>query len=87
MNSSDVAEITLMSPGDLLFLYSDGVYDGSNPQDRRSIEEVVLAHKDESARNICHAILEYAVKRDDQLRLDNETDLIDDKTAFIIKRG
>jgi serine phosphatase RsbU (regulator of sigma subunit) len=87
VNSSDVAEITLMSPGDLLFLYSDGVYDGSNPQDRRSIEEVVLAHKDESARNICHAILEYAVKRDDQLRLDNETDLIDDKTAFIIKRG
>ena len=27
--SSDVAEITLMSPGDIVFLYSDGVYDGS----------------------------------------------------------
>src|ERR1700686_3219328 len=26
VNSSDVAEITLMSPGDILFLYTDGVY-------------------------------------------------------------
>ena len=34
MNSSDVAEITLMSPGDILFLYTDGVYDGSDEQDR-----------------------------------------------------
>ena len=30
INSSDVAEITLMSPGDMLFLYTDGVYDGSD---------------------------------------------------------
>ena len=35
MNSSDVAEITLMSPGDLLFLYTDGVYDGSDDEERR----------------------------------------------------
>src|SRR5260370_30294057 len=28
VNSSDVAEITLMSPGDILFLYTDGVHDG-----------------------------------------------------------
>src|ERR1700704_5589040 len=32
MDPSDVAEITLMSPGDILFLYSDGVYDGSDEQ-------------------------------------------------------
>jgi serine phosphatase RsbU (regulator of sigma subunit) len=30
VNSSDVAEITLMSPGDVLFLYTDGVYDGND---------------------------------------------------------
>src|SRR5436190_18571215 len=30
MKSSDVAEITLMSPGDIVFLHSDGVYDGSD---------------------------------------------------------
>src|SRR5438309_5958346 len=28
--SSDVAELTLMSPGDIFFLYTDGVYDGSD---------------------------------------------------------
>jgi hypothetical protein len=31
-NSSDIAEITLMSPGDILVLYTDGVYDGSDEQ-------------------------------------------------------
>src|SRR5260370_13166833 len=34
INSSNIAEITLMSPGDIVFLYSDGVYDGSNKEDR-----------------------------------------------------
>ena len=29
VNSSDVAELTLLSPGDIFFLYTDGVYDGS----------------------------------------------------------
>jgi len=34
ISSSDLAEITLMSPGDMLFLYTDGFYDGSDEQDR-----------------------------------------------------
>ena len=42
--SSDVAEITLMSPGDMLFLYTDGVYDGSDEQDRAQIEAVMREH-------------------------------------------
>jgi serine phosphatase RsbU (regulator of sigma subunit) len=29
-----VAEITLMSPGDILFLYTDGVYDGNDGEER-----------------------------------------------------
>src|SRR5947207_15719726 len=29
VNFSDIGEITLMSPGDILFLYTDGVYDSS----------------------------------------------------------
>lgn len=87
VNSSDVAEITLMSPGDLLFLYTDGVYDGSDRQDRLLIERVILEHKDESAKDICNAILEWAVKQDEHLRQTNEADRIDDKTVFIIKRG
>src|SRR5436309_10740180 len=68
MNSSDVAEITLMSPGDILFLYSDGVYDGSEEQDRLQIERVIGEQKDGPAKEICNAILEYAVKQDAYLR-------------------
>ena len=45
INSDDVSEITLMSPGDILFLYTDGVYDGSDAQDRTQIERVIRDHK------------------------------------------
>jgi serine phosphatase RsbU (regulator of sigma subunit) len=86
MDSSDVAEITLMSPGDILFLYSDGVYDGSDEQDRLQIERVMREHKDEPAREICNAILDHAVKQDAYLQQISEEDRIDDKTVFIIKR-
>jgi serine phosphatase RsbU (regulator of sigma subunit) len=86
INSSDVAEITLMSPGDLLFLYTDGVYDGSDEQDRRQIEQVIREHKHESAREICNATLQFAVMQDHHLQEITEDDRIDDKTAFIIKR-
>src|SRR6202795_5017291 len=86
MNSSDVAEITLMSPGDLLFLYTDGVYDGSDQQDRLLIEQVIREHKSEPAREICNAILEFAVMQDHHLQEITEDDRIDDKTVFIIKR-
>jgi serine phosphatase RsbU (regulator of sigma subunit) len=87
VDSSDVAELRLMSPGDLLFLYTDGVYDGTDEGDRRSIETIILQHKDESAKRICNAVLQYAVKRDEDLRSAGEADRIDDKTAFIIKRS
>jgi hypothetical protein len=86
MDSSDVAEITLMSPGDILFLYTDGVYDGSDEQDRIQIEQVIREHRDESAKDICNAILTHALKQDDYLKQISEQDRIDDKTAFVIKR-
>ncbi len=85
-NSSDVAEITLMSPGDILFLYTDGVYDGSDVQKRRTLEAVMLENHSRSAREICNALLEQAIKDDDHLRQIGEEDQIDDKTVFIIKR-
>jgi serine phosphatase RsbU (regulator of sigma subunit) len=87
INFSDVAEITLMSPGDILFLYTDGVYDGSDEQDRLHIERVIREHKNDPAREICNAILEYAVKQDQYLEQADEKDRIDDKTVIIIKRG
>jgi serine phosphatase RsbU (regulator of sigma subunit) len=87
INSSDVAEITLMSPGDLLFLYTDGVYDGSDEKDRQQIEQVIREHKHEAAREICNAILQFAVMQDHHLQEITEDDRIDDKTVFIIKRS
>jgi serine phosphatase RsbU (regulator of sigma subunit) len=38
VNSSDVAELTLLSPGDIFFLYTDGVYDGSDNEERQQLE-------------------------------------------------
>ena len=86
INSSDLAEITLMSPGDLLFLYTDGVYDGSDEEDRLQIEQVIREHQDQSAREICNAILQFAIRQDEHLQQITEEDRIDDKTVFIIKR-
>ena len=86
-NTSDVAELTLMSPGDILFLYSDGVYDGSGQKERQQLEIVMREHNLQPAKDICDALLEYAVKRDDRLRQIGEEDRIDDKTVFIIKRN
>lgn len=85
-NSSDVAEITLMSPGDILFLYTDGVYDGSDDEEKEHLEAVMRQHHSKSARDICNALLEHATKDDDHLRRIGEEERIDDKTVFIIKR-
>jgi len=86
-NASDVAEITLMSPGDILFLYTDGVYDGSDSEERQHLETVMRENYWRSAKDICNALLEHAARDDDHLRQIGETDRIDDKTVFIIKRG
>jgi serine phosphatase RsbU (regulator of sigma subunit) len=87
INAFDVAEITLMSAGDIILLHTDGVYDGSDEEDRQQLEHVVREHKAEPAKEICNAILEYAVKQDEHLRQAGEVDRIDDKTAFVIKRA
>ena len=87
MNSSNIAEITLMSPGDIVFLYSDGVYDGSDEEDRLRLERIVRDHKERGAKGICNTILDYALKRDQYFHQIGEEDRIDDKTAFIIKHN
>jgi serine phosphatase RsbU (regulator of sigma subunit) len=86
-NSSDVAEITLMSPGDILFLYTDGVYDGTDAEQRQQLESVMRDHYQESAKEICNVLLEHASSEDHHLRQIGEGDQIDDKTIFIIKRS
>ena len=85
-DSSDLAEITLMSPGDVLVLYTDGVYDGSDDQARELLEAVLRGHYRQPARDICNALLDHAVKQDDHLRENGDEALIDDKTVFIVKR-
>jgi len=85
-HSADVAEITLMSPGDILVLYTDGVYDGSDVQARELLEAVLREHYRRPARDICNALLDHAVKQDERLRQNGDEDLIDDKTVFIVKR-
>ena len=85
--SSDVAEITLISPGDILLLYTDGVYDGTDAEGRARLEAVMRERHQLSAKDICHALLEFAVSKDDDLLQRGEADLIDDKTVFIIRRN
>lgn len=87
VRSSDLAELTLMSPGDIFFLYTDGVYDGSDKEERQQLEGVMREHHRQPAKEICNALLEYATKRDDRLRKIGEPDRIDDKTVFLIKRN
>lgn len=87
MSASDVAEITLMGQGDILFLYTDGVYDGSEESNREQIEHIVAERKYQSAKDICLAVLDHAVKRDQYLQQAGRSDEIDDKTVFLIKRG
>jgi serine phosphatase RsbU (regulator of sigma subunit) len=75
-----------MSPGDIMLLYTDGVHDGSDKQERDQLEAVLREHYKHPAKEICNALLDHAVERDEQLRRSGELDVIDDKTVFIVKR-
>jgi len=86
LDASDLGEITLMSQGDILVLYTDGVYDGSDKQERELLEAVMREYYRQPANDICNALLDHAVKQDERLRQNGEADMIDDKTVFIIKR-
>ena len=86
VGTSDVADISLMGPGDILFLYTDGAYGGSDAQDRSKLEAVMSEHRLLSAKDICNALLEFTVRRDARLLRTAEEDGIDDKTVFIIKK-
>ena len=47
---------------------------------------VLREHYRQPARDICNALLDYAVKQDDLLRANDDSALIDDKSVFIVKR-
>lgn len=85
IRSSDMAEITLMGRGDILFLYTDGLFDGSDERERCRIEEIIKSCSQQSAKEICNTVLNYATEHDDELRARGLEDEVDDKTAFILK--
>lgn len=86
-NSSDPRKTALMNSGDILVLYTDGVYDGSDEQEFEQLELILQEHQSRSAKDICNALLDYALWQDGQRRRIGENDLIDDKTVFIVKRS
>jgi len=86
ITSFDLDQVTLMNRGDIIFLYTDGVYDGEDGGESRELEQIFRNYKQKPAREICNAILDYALRNDDRLRQTGESDRIDDKTVFIIKR-
>ena len=63
------------------------MYDGRDENERRELEELMRAHFALSAKDICSAVLAYASRRDQQFRDSGESDLVDDKTVFVIKRS
>lgn len=87
VRASDIAELTLLSPGDIFFLYTDGVYDGSDKEQRQQLEAVMREHYAQPPKEICNALMDWALKKDERLRQAGEQYRIDDKTVFIIKRS
>jgi hypothetical protein len=60
--------------GGHFFLYTDGVCDGSDKEERQQLEGVMRERYRQPAQEICNALLEYAVKKDDRRpRLANRT--------------
>ena len=87
MTSIDLDEITLMNRGDILFLYTDGVYDGDDDVQKQEIETIIRNCKERPVKEICDAILDFALARDEHLKRIGESDRIDDKTVFLIRKG
>ena len=53
-----VNELNLMGRGDVLLLYTDGLFDSFSPFSRGKLERAVSNAKDGSAKEICEAILQ-----------------------------
>ncbi|MDQ2840564.1 MAG: serine/threonine-protein phosphatase [Acidobacteriota bacterium] len=86
ITEDDISEITLINPGDILILYTDGIYDGSDASGRAALEAILQKRHSESARNLCDALMEFALLQDEVLRINGDEALIDDKTVLVVKR-
>ena len=68
------------------FFFTDGVYDGTDNEERQHLETLMLEHYEKPARDICNALLEHATRDDDHLRQIGQENQIDER-VFIIKRA
>ena len=84
--ASDITDLELIRSGDMLLLYTDGVYDGSDERDRQQLEALLSHACTLSAKAICAEVLKFAQAKDELLRKAGEADRIDDKTVFLIRR-
>jgi serine phosphatase RsbU (regulator of sigma subunit) len=73
-----VNELNLMGQGDILLLYTDGLLDAFSPFSQNQLERIISHVKDESAENICGAIIEGREKIAEQS---------DDLSLVVIKRN
>lgn len=55
-----INELNLMGHGDILLLYTDGIYDGTDAQRKDSLERLVIAAKNATAKEICDSIMDSA---------------------------
>jgi hypothetical protein len=73
-----INELNLMGQGDILLLYTDGLLDAFSPFTQNQLERIISSVKDESAENICGAIIEGRQKIVEQS---------DDLSLVVIKRN
>src|SRR5260370_24731569 len=81
---SDIADLALIHPGDILFLYTDGVYDGADENERSALELLMRDTYRLSAKQTSTAVLDRAVSMNETPRHLDEPDLIPDQTVLII---
>ncbi len=58
----------------------------ATPEARALLEAILQQHQQEPARDICEALMEFALQQDEVLRANGDEALIDDKTVFVVKR-
>jgi serine phosphatase RsbU (regulator of sigma subunit) len=78
-------DINLMGHGDILLLYTDGIYDGADDECRDGLEQVVSGLRDAPVDIISRAIMEYSIAYDPR-RFEKDKIDPDDRTIIVIKK-
>ncbi len=83
-NEKYKTESTLIQPGDLLLMYTDGITEARDESNNmfgdERLKRIIEKVHDKSPKKICHIIL------DEVIRFEKQHSLSDDKTLVVIKR-